>query len=115
MALKECKRKSTLKKKASELATLCDVRVCMVCFGPDESGAETRPEQKTEVLGVINMYCKRVISDQKGNRIKLSWMIFLGSWRISLIKKSYRTARGRNLQISIKKTLMATTGTGMKS
>ncbi|KAJ6715508.1 BOX PROTEIN putative-RELATED [Salix viminalis] len=34
------KRTKTLKKKAHEIQTLCDVRVCMVCFGPDS----TRPD-----------------------------------------------------------------------
>lgn len=65
---KESKRKSTLKKKAGELATLCDVRVCMVCFGPDESKVEAWPENKTEVLDVINMYYKGLNSGQKGKQ-----------------------------------------------
>ncbi|KAJ6773155.1 MADS BOX PROTEIN [Salix koriyanagi] len=40
-------RKQTLKKKASELATLCDVPVCLVCVNPDGT-TETWPGNESE-------------------------------------------------------------------
>ncbi|KAK3183008.1 hypothetical protein Dsin_030294 [Dipteronia sinensis] len=49
------KRKSTLKKKAAQLSTLCDVDVCMVCFGPDRM-VETWPENRSDVLDLIRKY-----------------------------------------------------------
>ncbi|XP_031274545.1 agamous-like MADS-box protein AGL75 [Pistacia vera] len=47
------KRISTLKNKAAQLETLCDVKVCMVCFGHDGE-VVTWPENKREVLHLIN-------------------------------------------------------------
>uniref|UniRef100_A0A6N2K6V9 MADS-box domain-containing protein n=1 Tax=Salix viminalis TaxID=40686 RepID=A0A6N2K6V9_SALVM len=49
------KRTKTLKKKAHEIQTLCDVRVCMVCFGPD-STVQTWPEGAVEVKDSIMSY-----------------------------------------------------------
>ncbi|GAY48978.1 hypothetical protein CUMW_115750 [Citrus unshiu] len=49
------KRKETLKNKAHELETLCDVMVCLVCYGPDGK-VETWPEDKTKVNDMINKY-----------------------------------------------------------
>lgn len=48
-------RKQTLKKKASELATLCDVPVCLVCANPDGS-TETWPEEEERVVEVLMAY-----------------------------------------------------------
>lgn len=48
-------RKQTLKKKASELATLCDVPVCLVCVNPDGS-TETWPEEEERVVDVLMAY-----------------------------------------------------------
>ncbi|CAK7325227.1 unnamed protein product [Dovyalis caffra] len=53
-------RKKTLKKKASELATLCGVPVCLVCVNPDGT-TETWPEEKERVV--------KVLMDYKGNQI----------------------------------------------
>ncbi|KAJ6394874.1 hypothetical protein OIU77_023978 [Salix suchowensis] len=49
------KRTKTLKKKAHEIQTLCDVKVCMVCFGPD-SPVQTWPEGAVEVKDSIMSY-----------------------------------------------------------
>ncbi|KAH8497487.1 hypothetical protein H0E87_019958 [Populus deltoides] len=48
-------RKQNLKKKASELATLCDVPVCLVCVNPDGS-IETWPEEEERVVDVLMAY-----------------------------------------------------------
>jgi hypothetical protein len=48
-------RKQNLKKKASELATLCDVPVCLVCVNPDGS-TETWPEEEERVVDVLMAY-----------------------------------------------------------
>ncbi|KAF9675000.1 hypothetical protein SADUNF_Sadunf10G0186100 [Salix dunnii] len=48
-------RKQTLKKKASELATLCDVPVCLVCVNPDGT-TETWPEDEARVADVLMAY-----------------------------------------------------------
>uniref|UniRef100_A0A6N2M1J9 MADS-box domain-containing protein n=1 Tax=Salix viminalis TaxID=40686 RepID=A0A6N2M1J9_SALVM len=48
-------RKQTLKKKASELATLCDVPVCLVCVNPDGT-TETWPEEEARVFDVLMAY-----------------------------------------------------------
>ncbi|KAJ6433037.1 hypothetical protein OIU84_020130 [Salix udensis] len=48
-------RKQTLKKKASELATLCDVPVCIVCVNPDGT-TETWPEEEARVVDVLMAY-----------------------------------------------------------
>ncbi|KAJ6892616.1 hypothetical protein NC651_025732 [Populus alba x Populus x berolinensis] len=48
-------RKQTLRKKASELATLCDVPVCLVCVNPDGS-TETWPEEEERAVDVLMAY-----------------------------------------------------------
>ncbi|KAF9690285.1 hypothetical protein SADUNF_Sadunf01G0179600 [Salix dunnii] len=54
-AMSFSKRTKTLKKKAHEIQTLCDVKVCMVCFGPD-STVQTWPEGAVEVKDAIKSY-----------------------------------------------------------
>lgn len=54
-AMSFSKRTKTLKKKAHELQTLCDVKICMVCFGPD-STVQTWPEGAVEVKDAIMSY-----------------------------------------------------------
>ncbi|KAG5239559.1 agamous MADS-box protein [Salix suchowensis] len=48
-------RKNTLKKKARELAILCDVPVCLICVDPDGT-PETWPEEKERVVEVLKAY-----------------------------------------------------------
>ncbi|KAJ6349883.1 hypothetical protein OIU78_006133 [Salix suchowensis] len=48
-------RKNTLKKKARELAILCDVPVCIICVDPDGT-PETWPEEKERVVEVLKAY-----------------------------------------------------------
>ncbi|KAL6959827.1 hypothetical protein U1Q18_039979 [Sarracenia purpurea var. burkii] len=49
------KRKQCVMKKTMELATLCGIKACTVCFGPN-GVAETWPENQKEVRAVIEMY-----------------------------------------------------------
>ncbi|KAK3219742.1 hypothetical protein Dsin_013712 [Dipteronia sinensis] len=49
------RRKTTLMRKANQLSKLCDVNVCMVCFGPDKT-VETWPENRSEVCDIISKY-----------------------------------------------------------
>lgn len=50
-------RKECIKKKAKELSTLCDIKACMLCFGPDGIW-ETWPENPNEVDRLIKSYRK---------------------------------------------------------
>lgn len=52
------KRVPTLKKKAEELAELCGIPVCVVCFGPDGT-VDVWPEDRTKAEAVIMKYKER--------------------------------------------------------
>ncbi|KAE8021264.1 hypothetical protein FH972_007171 [Carpinus fangiana] len=52
------KRVPTLKKKAEELAELCGIPVCVVCFGPDGT-VDVWPEDRTKAEAVIMKYMER--------------------------------------------------------
>ncbi|CAK7357102.1 unnamed protein product [Dovyalis caffra] len=62
-AMSFSKRTATLKKKAHELQTLCDVKICMVCFGPDGT-VQTWPEGVVEVKDAL-MSCKELDARRK--------------------------------------------------
>ncbi|KAG5229321.1 agamous MADS-box protein [Salix suchowensis] len=64
------KRTKTLKKKAHEIQTLCDVKVCMVCFGPD-SPVQTWPEGAVEVKDSIMSYKESVT--ERNTRAASRW------------------------------------------
>ncbi|XAR50562.1 hypothetical protein NMG60_11004917 [Bertholletia excelsa] len=49
------KRKECIKKKTEELAVLCGINACSICFGPDGE-IDTWPENPAEVKAVIGMY-----------------------------------------------------------
>ncbi|KAK3023416.1 hypothetical protein RJ639_042804 [Escallonia herrerae] len=55
MRVSYVKRKACIKKKAMELSTLCDIKVCSICLGP-AGDVETWPEKPNEVHAIINMY-----------------------------------------------------------
>ncbi|XP_009383918.2 agamous-like MADS-box protein AGL80 [Musa acuminata AAA Group] len=66
------KRKKGLVKKVSELATLCNVKVCMVIYGPQEAEPEAWPSVP-EAVGVLTrfrsmpeMEQQRKMMDQEG-------------------------------------------------
>jgi hypothetical protein len=52
------KRVPTLKQKAEELAELCGIPVCVVCFGPDGT-VNVWPEDRTKAEAVIMKYKER--------------------------------------------------------
>ncbi|KAJ4707969.1 Agamous-like MADS-box protein [Melia azedarach] len=81
------KRKSTLKNKASQLATLCDVRVCMVCLGPDGE-VDAWPDNKTEVRNIISGYKRRISGKGKEKaKYKYNLLGFLESKKKKLEDK----------------------------
>ncbi|TXG69097.1 hypothetical protein EZV62_004032 [Acer yangbiense] len=49
------RRKTTLMRKANQLSKLFDVKVCVICFGPDKT-VETWPENRSEVCDIISKY-----------------------------------------------------------
>ncbi|KAF3442221.1 hypothetical protein FNV43_RR16137 [Rhamnella rubrinervis] len=57
-------RKNTLKRKAGELATLCNVEVCMICYGSD-GDLELWPEDSDKAKFIIAKYYNEVA--RKGN------------------------------------------------
>ncbi|KAL3579471.1 hypothetical protein D5086_020975 [Populus alba] len=59
-------RKQTLRKKASELATLCDVPVCLVCVNPDGS-TETWPEEEERAVDVLMAYKAQTTMKNESN------------------------------------------------
>ncbi|KAK2984976.1 hypothetical protein RJ640_003710 [Escallonia rubra] len=55
MRVSYMKRKACIKKKAMELSTLCDIKVCSICLGP-AGDVETWPENPKEVCAIIDMF-----------------------------------------------------------
>ncbi|XP_057462479.1 MADS-box transcription factor PHERES 2-like [Actinidia eriantha] len=53
------KRKDCIMKKTMELATLCGIQACAVCFGPD-GAVETWPENPNNVKAVIDLFRESV-------------------------------------------------------
>ncbi|KAH7572867.1 hypothetical protein JRO89_XS03G0026600 [Xanthoceras sorbifolium] len=71
MKLSFKKRKSNLKKKTSQWSTLCDVNVCIVCFGSDGT-VEMWPKNISDMLDLIIKY--KNLSDEareKGKKCNL--------------------------------------------
>ncbi|GFZ04087.1 hypothetical protein Acr_16g0007110 [Actinidia rufa] len=61
------KRKNCIKKKTMELATLCGIQACAVCFGPD-GAVETWPENPNDVKVVIDLY-RECVKNGRGRGI----------------------------------------------
>ncbi|KAK3212707.1 hypothetical protein Dsin_017413 [Dipteronia sinensis] len=80
------KRKSTLKKKAAQLSTLCDVEVCMVCFGPDRT-VETWPENRSDVLDLIGKFGGSSEKEREKGKKKYNLVGFLGDKKRKLDEK----------------------------
>ncbi|KAK4853908.1 hypothetical protein QYF36_016298 [Acer negundo] len=80
------KRKSTLKKKSAQLSTLCDVEVCMVCFGPDRT-VETWPENRSEVLDLIGKFGGSSEKAREKGKQKYNLVGFLGDKKRKLDEK----------------------------
>ncbi|KAK3212726.1 hypothetical protein Dsin_017432 [Dipteronia sinensis] len=87
------KRKTTLLKKANQLSKLCDVNVCMVCFGPDKK-AETWPENKSEVCDIISKY---KLGYNMGKEKKHNLVGFLENKKKKLEEKSNKKTVKKNL------------------
>ncbi|CAA7396210.1 unnamed protein product [Spirodela intermedia] len=69
------KRKAGLKKKAAELATLCDVPTLVLCCGP-EGQLEVWPEDRRQALDVIARYRSVATEDRRKRNYDIS--SFLG-------------------------------------
>ncbi|KAJ9707293.1 hypothetical protein PVL29_002326 [Vitis rotundifolia] len=70
-------REKGLKKKLSELSTLCDLQACMIVYGPDGDGPSSSqpefwPENRTEVECVIEKYMKQRKEDRGKRTLGLS-------------------------------------------
>ncbi|KDP29520.1 hypothetical protein JCGZ_19233 [Jatropha curcas] len=88
------KRSPTLQKKAQEIQTLCDISVCLVCFGPDGS-VNTFPEQESEVKAAILSY-KGL---EKNQRQELTFLEFLEAKKKSLLKKKAKVIRKKMVEV----------------
>ena len=81
-------RRSTLKKKAGELATLCNAEVCVICFAPD-GDLQVWPENPTEAQSVIDKYRE---ASKKGNKRKRQEKLDLSDLLETKIKKLEKQA-----------------------
>ncbi|KAL5761616.1 hypothetical protein ACOSP7_017880 [Xanthoceras sorbifolium] len=100
------KRKSTLKKKASQLSTMCDVNVCMVCFGPDGT-VETWPENRSDVLDLMVKNKNMSEKSREEGKQKYNLLGFLEDKKRKLSEKLKRRVEeeimGKNLKESMLK------------
>ncbi|KAK2654892.1 hypothetical protein Ddye_014748 [Dipteronia dyeriana] len=80
------RRKTTLMKKANQLSKLCDVKVCMVCFGPDKT-VETWPGNRSEVCDVFSKYKSGCLGNM-GREKKHNHVGFLENKQKKLEEKS---------------------------
>ncbi|KAI3468752.1 hypothetical protein Pfo_025415 [Paulownia fortunei] len=62
------KRKGCIMKKTMELSVLCDVKACALVSGPD-GHLQTWPENRSEVMQVINMYRNYSVKNKKKESI----------------------------------------------
>uniref|UniRef100_F6GVF7 MADS-box domain-containing protein n=1 Tax=Vitis vinifera TaxID=29760 RepID=F6GVF7_VITVI len=70
-------RQKGLKKKIHALSTLCDVKACMILYGPNAHGTESSqpdiwPENRNEVEGIIENYRKERKKDHGKRTLDLS-------------------------------------------
>lgn len=65
------KRMSSLHKKRYELSILCGIKVCMIIYGP-ENRPEIRPQDRAQVLELINKYRKQSKADRKRRTVNIS-------------------------------------------
>ncbi|KAI9161940.1 hypothetical protein LWI28_022214 [Acer negundo] len=81
------RRKTTLMRKANQLSKLCDVNVCIVCFGPDKT-VETWPENRSEVCDIISKYKLGGLGNNMGRGEKHNLVGFLENKKKKLEEKS---------------------------
>lgn len=86
------KRRPTLKKKAEELAKLCDVSVCLLCYAPDGK-LDIWPENQEEVKGIISRY--EGLGDKEKHRRQLDLTSFVDSKRKKLETKKMKKVKKR--------------------
>lgn len=82
-------RRSTLKKKAGELADRCKVEVCVICFGPN-GDLEVWPEKPTKAQSIIEKYKE---ASKKGNKCKRQEKLNLSDILESKIKSLEKQLR----------------------
>ncbi|GMN48745.1 hypothetical protein TIFTF001_017917 [Ficus carica] len=83
------RRRSTLKKKAGELAALCNAEVCIICFEPN-GDLEVWPENPTKAESVIAKYRE---ASKKGNKRKRKEKLDLSDFfenKIKTLEKQLR-------------------------
>ncbi|XP_042476855.1 agamous-like MADS-box protein AGL103 [Macadamia integrifolia] len=79
--------KEVLRKKICDVSTLCDVEACLIIYGPNQGEpAETWPENREDVLNIIDRYRKKCIAT-KGKGIR---QIVLNEFYKGRIKKLRR-------------------------
>ncbi|KAK0594898.1 hypothetical protein LWI29_001691 [Acer saccharum] len=81
------RRKTTLMNKANQLSKLCDVNVCVVCFGPDKT-VETWPANRSEVCDIISKYKLGGLGNNMGRGKKHNLVGFLENKKKKLEEKS---------------------------
>ncbi|XP_048228721.1 agamous-like MADS-box protein AGL75 [Ricinus communis] len=89
------KRNPTLKKKAFELQTLCDVSVSIVSFGPD-GGLETWPDNEAQIRAAIMSYKELKPKDKRESNL----FKFLETKKAKLVKKKKQLMK-RKLDVAI--------------
>ncbi|KAK2661098.1 hypothetical protein Ddye_007631 [Dipteronia dyeriana] len=89
------KRKSTLKKKAAQLSTLCNAEVCMVCFGPDKT-VETWPENRSNVLDLIGKYGGLSEKEREKAKQKYNLVGFLSDKKRKMYEKLNKKRKNRD-------------------
>ncbi|XP_010528984.1 PREDICTED: agamous-like MADS-box protein AGL103 [Tarenaya hassleriana] len=88
------RRQLTVMKKAQELATLCDVEVAVICYGPDGE-IQTWPREMSKVKEVAEKY-KKLSSADKGKK-NLTLHQFLGKIKKEEDDKKKKMKTGHDL------------------
>ncbi|GJM85004.1 hypothetical protein PR202_ga00731 [Eleusine coracana subsp. coracana] len=87
------KRRANLLKKASELATLCDVDACVVVYGEGESRPEVWPPSATEATRILGRFQAMPETDRCYNMMDMEAFL---TQRIAKLKQQLEKARRDN-------------------
>ena len=82
-------REMGLKKKISELCTLCDVKACLIVYGSDGDGPSSSqprfwPENRDEVECIIKQYMEKIKEEPGKRSLNLSDVLDFGKKRAEL-------------------------------